>query len=99
VVTRLEMSRYVLVPGLARLGSTLMRPARSTTNSRLVSPGGVAKAMGAEKLSPGNAVSRVYVAAGLVGICRVVFETRVICPCAGPATRSRSAGRNRADLT
>ena len=52
--TRFEMSRKTPALGVARLGITLTRPPCSTTNSRLVSPAGVASATGRVKLTPGK---------------------------------------------
>ena len=59
VLIRLPMFMNTLRVGLARLVITAMVPDRSTTNSRLVSPGGTARAMGAVKISAPKALTAV----------------------------------------
>src|SRR5947208_16310884 len=94
------MSRKSVVFGLFRLVITWILPLCSTIKSRLLSPGGLTRAVGLSKRSPGNA-SKVAYWCGSKGSAREEFASRLNSPAkttcrAVDSTRQRA--RNKRNL-
>src|SRR4051812_2319738 len=70
-------ARNTVLLGAARFVITIIRPARSTTNKRLVSPGGEEIVTGCTNLRSPKASAKLYPGnAGARGNCKVVVEVR-----------------------
>src|SRR6266516_5911717 len=94
------MSRKSVIFGLFRLVMTWILPVRSTIKSRLLSPGGLTKAVGYSKRSPGNA-SKVVYWWGSKGSARVEFGSRLSSPAktrCRAVDSARQKTRNRRNL-